>query len=76
MSKILRQILIHISGDFSVDNRERDTFKIYLIYMFSIVGFLFTFSMGVLGLGTSESTTLLTCFSEPMSLTSQMASTS
>ena len=51
---------MYFSGDFSVEDRKRDTFKIYLIYMFSIVGFLFTFSMGVLGLGTNEPITLLT----------------
>lgn len=60
MSKIIKPILMYLSGNSLVEDKERDTFKLYLIYMVSVVGFFFTFSMGVLGLISSDSITPLT----------------
>ena len=61
MSKNLKLILEYLSGGFYSQENTEETLKTYLIYTFSVIGFIFVFMLGLVGISTSDyiSTTFL-----------------
>ncbi len=56
MSKTMKSILEYLQSGFYTQKRTKNTLKVYLIYMFSIIGFFFTLILGFVGLYNENNT--------------------
>ena len=54
MQHTIKHIFKYLQSGFYSPERSEEAFKIYLIYTFSLIGFLFSFTLGLAGVSTSN----------------------